>query len=814
MPKEITRHRDLLDAISGIGALRALTAERDGHYEYELDLEVVVYGRNYHGKQVGPYVRLLEYAPGEEIVRAGDWGGNEFYFVVAGRAEVLIAAGDDGAAGVAGVAGTTDRPVVRELGAGMQFGEMSVLAGNRRAATVRAPAGAPVTVLEVRRPALRLLRKLPGFSESLDSAYRHYGLSATVNDVGVSVPLSPELQARLEKISRFRVLARGHVLFRAGDPVKSLYLLRSGWVRLTSVSGVPGEGGAEEAPFFVGRGSCLGTEGIMQDSFWDRQGSLPGRTELLEIPIARLRQLPDLREALRSAFGGEQRQPEPLPVARAQEALIETGLADGNNLLVMDMDLCVRCGNCSLACHQMHGHSRLQRRGISIERPRSLTQVARQSLLAPSVCLHCQDPECLTGCPTGAISRQQDGQVDIDPQSCIGCADCATQCPYNAISMTPRRSSDGPLDPGLFNLFSTTLPPAVEQTEDLVAVKCNLCSGTPLNPPGVAKRAYSCEENCPTGALRRVEPRHYFEELQRLEGRVARDGNRVIVHGSTPPAGDKREVRLTHLIGLALTLLTTALIGQGIWRSGLDASPGSGWLDWRWITGLIGLGGIAGVMAYPVRRRIYTKRRGPLRYWLLAHSYLGVIGGIALLLHGGVRSGGLLTTALMITFDLVILTGLLGILLYVVVPRLLTRIEEQPLLLEDLLARRDELSAQIAADLAGSSPELPANGVRLILGPLRWLSDLPGILRRRESLEQSIVREEHLHLAMVSAGDGASRQAFQRLIRSAVTLRRVDALIALHRALRLWLAPHVIFTSIMLALMVIHILQVIYFETR
>jgi hypothetical protein len=67
---------------------------------------------------------------------------------------------------------------------------------------------------------------------------------------------------------------------------------------------------------------------------------------------------------------------------------------------------------------------------------------------------------------------------------------------------------------------------------------------------------------------------------------------------------------------------------------------------------------------------------------------------------------------------------------------------------------------------------------------------------------------------MVSAGDGASRQAFQRLIRSAVTLRRVDALIALHRALRLWLAPHVIFTSIMLALMVIHILQVIYFETR
>ena len=38
----------------------------------------------------------------------------------------------------------------------------------------------------------------------------------------------------------------------------------------------------------------------------------------------------------------------PAPVAKAQEELIETGLVDATNLLVMDMDLCVRCGNCSM----------------------------------------------------------------------------------------------------------------------------------------------------------------------------------------------------------------------------------------------------------------------------------------------------------------------------------------------------------------------------------------------------------------------------------------------------------------------------------
>ena len=52
---------------------------------------------------------------------------------------------------------------------------------------------------------------------------------------------------------------------------------------------------------------------------------------------------------------------------RADE--IETGVVDGVNLLVMDMAKCIRCGNCSLACHKVHGHSRLVRRGIHIERP-------------------------------------------------------------------------------------------------------------------------------------------------------------------------------------------------------------------------------------------------------------------------------------------------------------------------------------------------------------------------------------------------------------------------------------------------------------
>jgi hypothetical protein len=42
----------------------------------------------------------------------------------------------------------------------------------------------------------------------------------------------------------------------------------------------------------------------------------------------------------------------------------------------------------------------------------------------------------------------------------------------------------------------------------------------------------------------------------------------------------------------------------------------------------------------------------------------------------------------------------------------------------------------------------------------------------------------------------------------------VESLIYLHRLLKVWLAPHVISTSVMLALLVVHIVQVIFFKVR
>lgn len=815
MPQETVKHREVLAAIESIGAIADLTAKHDGHYDYELDLEVIVYGRNYNGKKVGPYVRLLTYMPGEEIVREGEWGGNSFYIVVSGKADVLF---DNGQTKVA------------EIPAGVQFGEMSVLAGVPRSATIRAPKDASVQILEVERPALRLLRKLPKFGEVLDSTYRRNGRATTIQDIATATQLSKEAVSQLEAISQFKVFGKNHVLFRSGDRMTNLFVLKSGWAKvtprnvtrqLTSAENHPRNWNAKAAEAYFGPSHCFGVEAITRDGNWEQTCTLMGRAEVLEISLSQLRKHPELREILLLAFTGmaapddpnEGRQP--LPVAKAQEALIETGLVDGTNLLLMDMDLCVRCGNCSMACHQIHGQSRLLRRGVHVNRPVQVEKNSSfQSLLSPSVCMHCQDPECLTGCPTGAIGRFPGGQVDIEASKCIGCGDCATQCPYNAITMVPRKGDVAGANGGLkswFDLKPSPLPSPVEQTEDLLAVKCNLCQGTTLNPPGVKRKAYSCEENCPTGALLRVDPHIYFAEIKEAEGTIFRDSTHVVARHTSHKDFGKR---LMHGIGLVTTLLLTLLTLAGMSRYGLERPLIGSWLDMRWLTGIVGLVGIAGVMAYPVRRQIYRKRAGALRYWMLSHSYLGVIAGILILLHGGTSSGGALTTTLMISFDLVILTGLFGILIYFLAPRMLTRIEGQPLLIEDLTARREELNMELGEMMAKASANVRTTIQQRVIPRTLSLSFLLRQYLKRESLEEMIETAKK-EFAVIGQGmtDG-ERARLMKATEIAATMRRVDSLIYLHQLLKLWLAPHVLFTSLMLALMIVHIIQVLYFLAR
>ena len=196
MPREITERNLVVDAVRNLSLTAELFEEQNGKPKYAGDLEVIVHGRDYgNGKKVGPYVRLLEYEPREEVTRQGEWGGNTLYIAVQGVLDVFVRESSG------------DRQKISQLQPGTLFGEMAVLAGVERNATIAVPETGKAVVLEVTRPALRLLRKLPKFGQALDDTYRKHGFGRLLTDLGplIGDALNEETIEELRSIGQFMI---------------------------------------------------------------------------------------------------------------------------------------------------------------------------------------------------------------------------------------------------------------------------------------------------------------------------------------------------------------------------------------------------------------------------------------------------------------------------------------------------------------------------------------------------------------------------------------------------------------------------------
>ena len=220
MPRVIENHEQIIEAFRNVEIVSELVAlAPNGEFRNELDMDIILFGRSYRGKQVGPYTRLLEFAPGETIVQENTWESSIFYILVKGKLEASVT--KEGG----------ERKMVGEIPAGNSFGEMALLSGTPRTATVAVAEGTePALVLEFTRPAIRLLRKLPKFGRSLDRNYRAYGLSLTLRELRefTKADLDPAILKRLDDASRFAVYEKDHVLFREGDPINRVVYVRNG----------------------------------------------------------------------------------------------------------------------------------------------------------------------------------------------------------------------------------------------------------------------------------------------------------------------------------------------------------------------------------------------------------------------------------------------------------------------------------------------------------------------------------------------------------------------------------------------------------
>lgn len=159
------------------------------------------------------------------------------------------------------------------------------------------------------------------------------------------------------------------------------------------------------------------------------------------------------------------------------EFLVDQRLINGHKTMMIDLDRCTQCDDCVRACASTHGGT-----------PRFVRNGPQYGpLLFAHSCMHCEDPVCMIGCPTGAIGRNQDtGVISIDANTCIGCKTCSESCPYSNIVMIQARDEAGRLAVDR----NTQLP-------ILQASKCDLCHHLPTGP--------SCQNACPHQALIRMD---------------------------------------------------------------------------------------------------------------------------------------------------------------------------------------------------------------------------------------------------------------------------------------------------------------------
>ena len=119
-------------------------------------------------------------------------------------------------------------------------------------------------------------------------------------------------------------------------------------------------------------------------------------------------------------------------------SFLEQELMQGQNLLLLDLNKCTRCDECVKACVATHddGVTRLVRDGLRFE-----------NFLVATSCRACMDPLCMTRCPVGSIRRKDTLDIVIEDW-CIGCGNCAIDCPYgniNVVEVTdPHRASRRP----------------------------------------------------------------------------------------------------------------------------------------------------------------------------------------------------------------------------------------------------------------------------------------------------------------------------------------------------------------------------------
>lgn len=382
---------------------------------------------------------------------------------------------------------------------GHWFGELAALGRTARTATVFAEE--ETEVLEIRWQGLRDIMRFDKdgrLKQYLENVFREHALASFLRNEPLFENLSDQkmeqvlFQVKFESYGDYdspqpfkKLAEKGSrnevfepVIAAEGEKSAGLVLIRNGVARISKTIH-----NGERTVGYLTPGQSFGLEDILDSSKSPKEilnsHSIKaiGYLNVVVVPIEVVRDV--------LSFSGNESvskvEEASLPDENLLDYLVDHSFVQGTSTMAIDLSRCTRCDDCVKACAKTHDNNpRFIRHG-----PIS------NGIMFANACLHCADPVCMIECPTGAIHRdQKEGLVVISEETCIGCAQCANNCPFDAIRMVEIRD-----EKGQFILDDARSKPLTQAT------KCDLCIDLNHGP--------ACQSACPHDALFRVDMQNY-----------------------------------------------------------------------------------------------------------------------------------------------------------------------------------------------------------------------------------------------------------------------------------------------------------------
>ncbi len=381
-----------------------------------------------------------------------------------------------------------------EIGEDEIFGELAALGRIPRTATIFAETDA--TLLEIRWQGLREIRRFDdGFRRMIDGRYRQNALLVHLRETELFSKLGEKALNKVADATLFETygtfdwhtsfqrmrssgkggIEREPAIARQGEYSDGLLMIRAGFARVAIEYG-----SAQRTLTYLRAGDTFGLEELY--AAWKSGKSMSRYASLTALGYVDVLRVPAqvLEDYVFSEIGSPPAENATVGTL-AEDALLEWAVEErfinATKSMLIDLDRCVRCDDCVRACASTHGgNPRFIRHGKTFGH-----------WMVANACMHCIDPVCMIGCPTGSIHRSEiDGTVIINDETCIGCTTCATSCPYNNIRMVEIRNKKG-----------IALVDPNSKRPILKATKCDLCYANPGGP--------ACVRACPHEALSRVD---------------------------------------------------------------------------------------------------------------------------------------------------------------------------------------------------------------------------------------------------------------------------------------------------------------------